>query len=766
MWNARLRILYPNTTFISFLLRKEAQLNLVMRSAHILIFSICTALLWPAMLSAQDDRQGHSIGQISTLGDLVVMQLNEGALGKANLFDLTGHTLRFLPQHSRYSVRVTSLQWESDFGPELSESDVVLHHFSFPFSAKMWNSFRVGNTGWISFGASQTQDDEGNSSQGVSVGRFDPLADAAGQLLDSAPAICAFFKPRMSGSRYMKELADRVVITWSLTEPFGSIQDFTWSSTTNRFQAILKRDGEIDLSYQELAAKDGIVGLYPVVSENEKLLATISSDAHPELAQHLDVRSVKISTVDSTIIQATFETRGPVLKPGDPELQHIAYQLSFAKQPPAPCSAKEETANWTVVGFKRAGKDSNYFVFGPGVSKKIEASGNKITIRGILPASLRTAGRISVSARVIVGRDPERTVEQLPHQTLQLSGIRNPEVHFSSLTPKDGPFALIYESFHYLSLPDPRDLSCTVIKALGDRFDFLAYYSDFRIDNQEAGTPSDGPRGGNVTGVGEKQGDLGSYCTQGRFQWGYVQPVYVGSNQMQEEPPENAPSGNNRVITFYRQQLGEITPDGNMFPYNYAMSQLGHEMGHRWGVSVSAKVNGETIPLGPVHWTRGLHTPVSFPYQRPTEASAMGGSVWQDNYDGTFTQLDDDYYVPATGYSYLDLYLMGLISASEVPDFFLLKNLVSAGKDANGHPIFKASRTKISIADVIAAEGPRTPDVDHSQRTFNTGMVLIVEHGERPSKELIERTKGIRQQWIKYWSIVTGHRASMTVSPQ
>ena len=39
-------------------------------------------------------------------------------------------------------------------------------------------------------------------------------------------------------------------------------------------------------------------------------------------------------------------------------------------------------------------------------------------------------------------------------------------------------------------------------QALGDRFDFLAYYSDFRIDSQEASTPSDGPVGGNVTGIG------------------------------------------------------------------------------------------------------------------------------------------------------------------------------------------------------------------------------------------------------------------------
>jgi len=177
-------------------------------------------------------------------------------------------------------------------------------------------------------------------------------------------------------------------------------------------------------------------------------------------------------------------------------------------------------------------------------------------------------------------------------------------------------------------------------------------------------------------------------------------------------------------------------------------------------------VNGEEIALGPVHWARGLQAPVKFPYQRSVEASAMGGGVWQENPDGTFTQLDDDYYVPATGYSYLDLYLMGLISAAEVPDFFILKNIVPAGSDANGHPMFKAEKTKITIQDVIAAEGLRLPDVEHSQKKFNTGIVLIVEHGKAPSSSLIDRANDIRQQWINYWETTTGHLSSMTADPK
>lgn len=144
----------------------------------------------------------------------------------------------------------------------------------------------------------------------------------------------------------------------------------------------------------------------------------------------------------------------------------------------------------------------------------------------------------------------------------------------------------------------------------------------------------------------------------------------------------------------------------------------------------------------------------------------MGGGVWQDNLDGTFTQLDDDYYVPATGWSYLDLYLMGLITPAEVPDFFLLRNLAASGRDANGHPIFKADRVKVTVQDVIAVEGPRVPAVDQSQKKFNTGMVVIVENGAKPSRELLERTHGIAKQWIDYWETTTGHRASMTTHPR
>ena len=734
--------------------------------------------------SAQErDEPGKAIGKVSIVGNLILLELAEGALGRENLFDLDRHTLRFTPEHRGYRVENLPLEWDADLGQKITDPHVTLHNFAFPFSGKNWDAFAVGVTGSMRFGEPDSPAGFGTlpgpqprDPGGVSIGRFDALGEAAANLVNTVPAICVFFKPRMSGDRYVKELADRVVVTWDVTEPYGNIQDFTWTKTVNRFQAVLHKDGVMEMSYDHLAAKDAIVGLYPLISaEAEKPLSTLSAPRHAASAAHLDIQKLKLSMVGGMLLKTTFETAGPALPPGDPGVRGIAYRVYFYAHAPGAESAGARApadALWTIRGFAPRnganGGASRYFAFGEGVSRGVKTSGKTISIQGILPSALRGAKQIYVSADASAAgsREPVAVVSARP---VALGGMQNPEVHLTALKPQDGPFPVLYEAFHYYALPNPRDMSCTVIKSFGDKFDFLAYYSDFRVDNQEAGTPSNGPLGAAgdaVTGIGAKQNGLESYCTPGRFQWGFVQSVYVGSNQMQERPPADAPVGTDHDITFYQQQLAEISAEGKMPPYMYAMSQIAHEMGHRWAAFVSAKVGDETIPLGPVHWARGLQVPVAFPYRRPTEASIMGGGVWQDNFDGTYTQLDDDYYVPATGWSYLDLYLMGLISAAEVPDFFILRNLVSAGKDTNGHAMVKADRTKLTVQDVIREEGPRLPGVDKSQREFNTGTVIVVQHGEKPSHELVERAEGIRKEWMDYFSITTGHRASMTANPR
>jgi hypothetical protein len=739
---------------------------------RIAVLLLCALLLNLNLAHAQEQNEpGRSIGKVSLNGDLIIVELNDAALGSTNTFDLVGRTLRFTPQRGRYLVDSGPLRWDSDPGPEAATTEITLRQFAFPFSGKPWNSFLVGTTGSIRFGKSQKDiqpDAYGKLDGGLSLDRFDQLAQVASTLIESAPAICVFLKPRMSGPHYVKELPDRVVITWNLTEPYGSLLDFSWFKTVNQFQAVLHRDGAIEMSYKELSAKDAIVGLYPRLSRTEKSLTTITSQPHPSLPPRLDVQKVKLSILDDSLLRVTFETRGPVPAEGDPAMDGIGYRVDFAAADTA--DAHSSRATWTIQGMKNPYNPSagpaTYSTSGLGTSPKVTISGNSIAIEGVLPAALTAAAQVAISAEVFTAGEHAKVVERLPNPPVRFSRIRSPEVHLSSLTRKDGPFPFVFESFHYLAPPNPEDLSCTVINALGDKFDFLAYYSDFRVDNQEGSSPSFGPAAGNIPGIGQTQNDQGqnnpdSYCGHGKFQWAFAQPVYVGSNEMQAEPPATAPAKSNRDITFYVHQLAEGSP------YNYAIAHLGHEMAHRWAAYVSAKINGETIPLGPwPHWAQGLQAPVAFPYSLPTESSTLGGGVWQDNFNGTYTQLRDGYLVPAAGYSYLDLYLMGFISATEVPDFFLLKNLAPAGKDANGHPIFKAERTKITIQDVIAAQGPRLPDVDHSRRKFNTGIVILTEHRKKPSAEILKQANGIRQQWLIYWQTTTGHRASMTITPQ
>jgi hypothetical protein len=741
---------------------------------------------------------GHSIGAISTQGELIVMTLDEGVLGKAKLFDLAHHTLRFMPEASGYRVENLALQWDSDFGVEMTGAQASLHKFGFPFSGKNWDSFSVGTTGSIAFGEAAGGAGRGGAGGGgrggaagggggrgggISVERFAELQESGRTLINTVPAICVFFKPRMSGTRYFKELDDRVVVTWSLTEPVGGVQDMTWVPTANRFQTVLRKDGTIEMSYDEVAAKDAIVGIYPMVTQGaEKEIAAISHEPAAAAAVNLGIKNIKLSAVDGLFLKVTFETGGPVLPDGDPGIAGITYRVSFDGHKPLVTRADNAhpDAVWLIRGGAFGGRGGRgggggagprYSASGPGVFPAVKVDGNTISVQGTLPAPFKGGDQIAVYADVTAGT-PSAAADQVPPHAVKLTGIQGAEVQLSSVKKEDGPFAVAYEAFHYMKPPRAMDLTCTVIKALGDKFDMLAYYSDFRIDNPEAGTSSSGPLGGGpaggaVTGIGATQRNLESYCSQGRFQWQFIQPVYVGANQMQEYPPEGITDTNTHNVTAYSHQLAERTANGKIPPYDYAMSQIGHEMGHRWAAFVSAKVGSETIRLGDgAHWVAGLQAQVAFPYQRPTEASAMGGGVWQDNFDGTFTQLDDNYYVPATGWSYTDLYLMGLIAPSEVPDFFILRNMVAAGRDANGHPIFKADRTKITIQDIIAVEGPRLPDVDHSQKKFNTGMVMVVEHGTKPSKDLIERTNGIRLRWMDYWETTTGHRSSMTTNPK
>jgi hypothetical protein len=201
------------------------------RRSSLFIVALAVLACSPAWMQAQYRQEpAHSLGAITTHGNLIIMTLDEGVLGKPNLFNLTHHTVRFTPDGAGYRIENLAEGWDPEFGAPLAQSEVALKNFAFPFSGNTYNSFSVGVTGSLVFGEQPTSEPRrgGSGDSGLSVDRFAELQTAGRTIINTIPAISVFFKPRMSGTRYVKELGDKVVITWILTEPVGQLSMVKW----------------------------------------------------------------------------------------------------------------------------------------------------------------------------------------------------------------------------------------------------------------------------------------------------------------------------------------------------------------------------------------------------------------------------------------------------------------------------------------------------------------------------------------------------------
>jgi hypothetical protein len=184
-------------------------------------------------------------------------------------------------------------------------------------------------------------------------------------------------------------------------------------------------------------------------------------------------------------------------------------------------------------------------------------------------------------------------------------------------------------------------------------------------------------------------------------------------------------------------------------PYGTQLDQtltvLNHEMMHRFGAYVRFKnadgtLNTSLLGKDSAHWS----------YLLDTKGSVMYGNGWNNNGDGTFTSTS-----ARSGYSPLDLYLMGMIDKTQVPPMLLINNpaidptqLPQLGATVSG------TATTVTIDDIIAAEGARVPDSTTSQKKFNVAYVLLARPGDdtslaQPAIEIL------RSAWAGKYTTVT-----------
>ena len=284
-------------------------------------------------------------------------------------------------------------------------------------------------------------------------------------------------------------------------------------------------------------------------------------------------------------------------------------------------------------------------------------------------------------------------------------------------------------------------IACRVVSALGDDFDLFVFHNEFRVDSQESGTPVS-PHYGNAraTGTGTRW-NAGVPCGDGRLKAVWVLPVWMKSNHVVNDRHHDERTRFDRGLLLFA-----------------------HEFTHAWTAYASRLRDDERERLFGVycrcHWREDLHLPAAFPWHKDETGprSLMGGRYWRENGDGTFTPLNGYW---GGGHAWLDLYLMGLAYASEVPDMFILRNLKPVNEGDRWGP-HTGQKEWVSIDQVVAAEGRREPPAGQAQYVFNAGFVYLLEPGRGPNPDMLRLHAQYRDKVVEHWSHITGGRSRIT----
>ncbi len=163
--------------------------------------------------------------------------------------------------------------------------------------------------------------------------------------------------------------------------------------------------------------------------------------------------------------------------------------------------------------------------------------------------------------------------------------------------------------------------------------------------------------------------------------------------------------------------------------------------------------NNSTALLGKdgTHWSFLLNS----------YASVLYGNDWTDNGNGTFTSTGGGKY-----YSGLDLYLIGMIDKAQVKPMLLIDNpLIDATKLPEVGTTISGTSRNITIGDIIAAEGERSPNASTSQKTFRTAFILLTRQGTFTT-DVLPGIETIRNAWAgRFTQLTNGKGTIMDVTP-
>ena len=263
-----------------------------------------------------------------------------------------------------------------------------------------------------------------------------------------------------------------------------------------------------------------------------------------------------------------------------------------------------------------------------------------------------------------------------------------------------------------------------------DSFDFLIIFSTFEFDTSDADSGDAlafhlGVQN-QVSGIGLPIFDNTSFLgSEGRL-LGYVD-----------------------MAALSRWETDPLNPD-----FEQLLATMAHEVMHQWCCFVEFSGPDSQALLGKqdAHWS----------FLLDTDASIMYGHDWRDQGDGTFFARDARRF-----YSPLDLYLAGFFAPEEVQPFLLIENpeidrtrLPERGATISGTTL------PVTLDDIIAVEGLRSPGVADSQKDFRAAFILVTRPGDEVTSGLVAGLSRIREAFQTRFSVVTGGRAIVQVFPE
>ncbi len=551
--------------------------------------------------------------------------------------------------------------------------------------------------------------------------QFDALEAAVYRDVVLSPLMITSAKPRTLAypKLYVIESDTALTITWRSQEGISFGYDV---------QAELRSDGSIIYSYRsprEMAWGTPILspGFDPNAVASRSLvfgtdpLNDTASDVRAAVARMLDIRSTEVIRVDeSDLFKVRVRVDAPIdrstLVEGEMLLYYIDVGSSHARLEVTP-------SGWRLLPF-----DQSAWV--PS-SAAADIAGDVIEVYGVQP---KTAATMPVTVRSFgagFGHMDTASIE-VPFD-LPLTRIAS---DFSSVTdgteletPVAEPFTLgVLDVLEVWNRIQPHtSLSASNVDAVAV---YQSFYSDLIFY-------------------------AGAYAFGGNPQVGGIRPV----NSFQG--PEHPRAPTLLHMNQYRYAYNSRTES--------ASQVLLHEFGHRWLYFFNIMEGNQlTHSLNPTlaHPAAYVHTPAAFPVYSEREASVMGGAY--------FTPLQNGMYearAKNAGFSWTDLYLMGLASPAEVEPWFYLANttppLPTAYWPQDG-AIVNGQLRPVNVNQIIDAHGPRQPDASLSQKRFRVLFVLVTEHGGPPSEEDAAQMNEWRAILERDFHLATGGRGRVDTS--